>query len=689
MRALRANACRLAFGLLLPVSVAVAQTPLETAFTYQGRLRIGGSPTNGIYDLRFRLYDAMLGGAQLGSAACMDDVAVADGLFTVSLDFGAQFAGQARFLEIAVRAETGLNCGNETGFVTLSPRQPLTATPYALFALNADKLDGLDSSAFLQSIPVPLTLTGTNPFSHIIRGENAATENNSYGVRGEATGASGITYGVYARSLSTSGRGVYGYASATSGTTYGGRFESASTSGRAVYGTATAASGFTYGGYFLSDSTSGTGVYGYASAGSGFAGGGVFQSDSADGYGVFVETTATSGATYGGYFVNASTSGRAVYGLAVATSGATYGGSFQSDSTGGIGVYGRASAGSGSTVGGRFRSDSVAGYGVIADTTATSGTTYGGRFESASTSGRGVYGYASASSGTTYGVYGEGNSPTGYAGYFLGSGGDALYVENSASGRAVRAVSTADTALWALTTSGVAGVDGRNAGATGRGVYGYATAPTGTNYGVYGRTASSSGYGVYALGNMGASGTKSFQIDHPDDPENKYLLHYSAESPEVINFYRGTVALNEHGEAVVELPQYFARINKTPSYQLTAVGAPMPNLHVAEKISDDALGAGATAGPSDAAPICSFRIAGGVPGGEVSWRVEAVRNDLRMRLHGAPVEREKVGPERGKYLHPEYYGQPPEMGIDFQAEGHARCDESRRNEHGTREAGER
>ena len=94
----------------------------------------------------------------------------------------------------------------------------------------------------------------------------------------------------------------------------------------------------------------------------------------------------------------------------------------------------------------------------------------------------------------------------------------------------------------------------------------------------------------------------------------------------------------------------------------------MPNLHVAEKISDEALGAGATAGPGDAVPICSFRIAGGVPGGEVSWRVETVRNDLRMRLHGAPVEREKVGPERGKYLHPEYYGQPPERGIDFHAD---------------------
>lgn len=46
--------------------------------------------------------------------------------------------------------------------------------------------------------------------------------------------------------------------------------------------------------------------------------------------------------------------------------------------------------------------------------------------------------------------------------------------------------------------------------------------------------------------------------------------------------------------------------------------------------------------------------------------MKAVRNDLRMRLHGAPIEREKTGPEHGKYQHPEYYGLPPEMNYDVQ-----------------------
>ncbi len=71
--------------------------------------------------------------------------------------------------------------------------------------------------------------------------------------------------------------------------------------------------------------------------------------------------------------------------------------------------------------------------------------------------------------------------------------------------------------------------------------------------------------------------------------------------------------------------------------------------------------------PGEAPPICSFRIAGGTPSAKVSWRVEARRNDLRLRSHGAPIEREKTGPERGKYQHPEYYGLPPERGIDYRA----------------------
>ncbi|MDO8632178.1 MAG: hypothetical protein Q7R41_16975, partial [Phycisphaerales bacterium] len=219
----------------------------------------------------------------------------------------------------------------------------------------------------------------------------------------------------------------------------------------------------------------------------------------------------------------------------------------------------------------------------------------------------------------------------------------------------------------------------------GVGVFGWARATNGSIYGVYGDGDSSAlgGWGVYASGRFGASGTKSFRIDHPDDPANKYLLHYSTESPEVLNAYSGTVRLDSAGEAVVELPHYFAKINKDPRYTLTAVGAPMPMLHVAEEIDEAALSAGATADAGVAAPICSFRIAGGAPGAKVSWEVKAVRNDLwvqnravpvealrnglSIQTRAMPVEIEKQGIEKGTYQHPELYGQPAEMGMNYVA----------------------
>jgi len=552
---------------VLAIATAPGQAPLGTTFIYQGQLQQTGSPASGLHDLRFRLYDALAGGAQVGSTLCADNVNVTDGLFTLPLDFGAQFAGQQRFLEIDVRADTGLGCGNGTGFVTLSPRQPLTAAPNALFASSADLLDGLNSTAFLQTIPVPLTLGGTSS-THIIRADNASLTNGSSSVLGVTSAATGETYGVSGLSLSSSqgASGVYGVAAADTGVTYGGRFDSNSTSGRAVSGFAGATSGTTYGVLGQSHSTSGRGVAGFAYAVNGQT------------IGVYGESNSST--------VNAT----GVYGMAAGGFGSTYGGFFNCTSTSGTGVFGFANANAGITFGvsGQSNSSSEGASGVYGLATAGSGVTYGGRFDSNSTSGRAVSGYAGAASGPTYGVLGQCVSPT--------------------------------------------------------------------------------GYGVFCGGRFAASGTKNFRIDHPDDPQNKYLLHYSAESPEVINFYRGTVVLDGAGEAVVALPHYFAKINKMPSYVLTAVGAPMPMLHVAEEIEEAALGAGASAEPGDAAPPCSFRVAGGAPGAKVSWRVEAVRNDRWVQQRGAPVEVEKQGLEKGTYQHPDLYGQPAEKGMNYYAD---------------------
>ncbi len=101
-----------------------------TAFTYQGRLNDSADPANGIYDVRFGLYDAASGGTQQGNPLTNSATGVSNGLFTVTLDFGNQFPGADRWLELGVRT-------NGSGaFTLLAPRQKITATPYAVMAGN-------------------------------------------------------------------------------------------------------------------------------------------------------------------------------------------------------------------------------------------------------------------------------------------------------------------------------------------------------------------------------------------------------------------------------------------------------------------------------------------------------------------------------------------------------------------------
>ncbi len=116
--------------LLLTLCIFVTQylPGVGTAFTYQGRLNDGGNPANGTYDLRFVLYNAEIGGSQIGSVVERDDIVVSNGLLMVELDFGVEvFDGQALWLEISLRL------GSSTGsYTVLSPRQRLSPTPYAI-----------------------------------------------------------------------------------------------------------------------------------------------------------------------------------------------------------------------------------------------------------------------------------------------------------------------------------------------------------------------------------------------------------------------------------------------------------------------------------------------------------------------------------------------------------------------------
>jgi len=122
-----------AVALALGSGVEIARGDvLGTAFTYQGQLKDEGVPANDEYDFIFRLFDDPVGGAQIGSDFPESDWPVSDGLFTVKLDFGTDvFTGDALWLEVSVRLT---DVGGE--YTDLSPRQPLNATPYALYALS-------------------------------------------------------------------------------------------------------------------------------------------------------------------------------------------------------------------------------------------------------------------------------------------------------------------------------------------------------------------------------------------------------------------------------------------------------------------------------------------------------------------------------------------------------------------------
>ena len=118
--------------------------PVGSGFTYQGQLMDSGAPADGIYDLRFILFDAEVGGSQIGPIVYKGSTVVSGGLFSVELDFGASaFAGEARWLEI------GVGPGGSGTYTVLSDRQRVTPTPNALYASNADTVDGQHASAFM------------------------------------------------------------------------------------------------------------------------------------------------------------------------------------------------------------------------------------------------------------------------------------------------------------------------------------------------------------------------------------------------------------------------------------------------------------------------------------------------------------------------------------------------------------
>lgn len=208
---------------------------MGSAFTYQGRLMDLGNPANGVYDLQFRLFNAPVPpGSQLGSTMLHEDREVADGYFTVLIDFGVSvFDGQDRYLQVEVRPGTSIQ---PEDFIALLPRVRITACPYSLqtrgIFVDENSNVGIGTTEPIAKLEVyteenvhgiisttpyiPInahrqSTTGTWPAVH---GENDSTANNTSAVRGilnsliSGIGAAGI-YG-YNKATNNQGYGVYG-----------------------------------------------------------------------------------------------------------------------------------------------------------------------------------------------------------------------------------------------------------------------------------------------------------------------------------------------------------------------------------------------------------------------------------------------------------------------------------------------
>jgi hypothetical protein len=601
---------------------ALAQPPAKTVTAvprlvkYSGTLAdAAGKPLTGTLGVTFSLYADQEGGAPVWMEN-QNVEADANGQYTVMLGFtkndglpAEAFAAGPRWLGIHVQGEAE------------RPRVLMASVPYSLKAVDAETLGGLPASAFAlagsagQGAPTEpaggpgisvrpaskgggggIGGAGTTDYIPIWTGASSIGNSNLYqtAAGNVGVGTTAPAASLEAVSASATGVGIMGYGSSTTGANYGAFGYTASSSGTGVLGLATAASGYTYGVYGNAVSPNGAGVWGNATQGPGVVG----VTAGGAGYGVYGSNTATSGNAFGVYGATTSPAGSAVSGNNIATTGNAYGVSAQTASTAGAAVHGLALATSGAT------------YGVYGETSSPSGWGVAGL----GGSGTGVAGYST--SGTAFGTYGANTSATGIAYGVFGT---------------------------SFSTSGV-------------GVGGLGTASSGTNYGLYGNTLSPNGIGVSAnatgggtamvatatgsgiaglfngsvkvTGNLTVAGTVSkgggsFRIDHPLDPEHKYLYHSFVESPDMMNIYNGVVTLSRHGDAVVKLPDWFEALNRDFRYQLTCMGRFAP-VYIANEVSGN-----------------EFKIAGGRPGMKVSWLVTGIRKDAFANEHRIPVEENK------------------------------------------------
>lgn len=318
-------------------------------------------------------------------------------------------------------------------------------------------------------------------------------------------------------------------------------------------------------------------------------------------------------------------------------------------------------------------------FGMRGQSQATSGLAYGGYFDTASANGYGIWARNKAGGESLAGLFDGRLGISGANALELGVGvgkeenaGKIAYKKFTDGLDIVGAGTTGSTRKMTFFNEGGAVFKGKvnvqestlgtfyALSANGRSGSGFRGETTGASaVGISGGMGDPSGYAMYSNGRMHVSGTLSknggaFRIDHPLDPENKYLQHSFVESPDMMNVYNGNITTDSQGIAWVTMPDYFEALNRDFRYQLT--------------ILDETDTSFALAKIYRSMKDRKFAIKTSAPNVKVSWQVTGIRKDPWAEKNRIQVVEEKNVYERGSYQAPEAYGLPAERGLSYRLE---------------------
>ncbi len=626
----------------LTANIALAQT---NEFTYQGKLADSGTPS-ATYDFEFRLCASETECAKPLATQQRLGVPVSGGVFTVKLDFAAaNFDGANRWLEIAVKRPA------EIDFTTLLPREPITSAPYAIRALNAmsaAQFDGLTTGDFIQNTTTQqagnFNISGDGTTGGTLSGSvvNSDTQFNIGGNRVLSLGGADNLFAGVGTGLNTTSNGnsffgtsagfnnALGEANSFFGRSAG--FQNTSGSSNSFFGTQAGrdnstgnnnsffgrAAGIgntsgidnTFVGAFAGQANAAGGANSFFGMSAGLNNTGSFNSFFGRSAGLN-NTTGNSNSFFGVQAGrdNGTGSDNSFFGRAAGMSNtvgvfnAFFGsGAGRFNTTGGGNAFFGRDAGQANTTGvnNAFFGD-VAGY--------FNTTSFGNAFFGSTAGFSNTTGSDNSFIGASAGQY----NTTGVNNSFVGAGSGQFNTTGSNNTIIGYNANVASGNLSFATAVGANAVVNSN------------------NSVVLGRSVDT----VRIPGNLVVTGTVSkgggsFRIDHPLDPENKYLYHSFVESPDMMNIYNGNTTTDERGEAIVVLPSYFDALNRDFRYQLTVIGQ-FAQAIVGEEIKGN-----------------SFVIRTDKPGVKVSWQVTGIRKDKFANENRIQVEVKKTEQERGE-----------------------------------------